>query len=36
MYGLIRSMVKFRLIGMKKDFLVIGSDSGRVVILDYD
>lgn len=21
---------------MKKDFLVIGSDSGRIVILDYD
>jgi splicing factor 3B subunit 3 len=36
MFGLIRSMVKFRLLGMKKDFLVIGSDSGRIVILDYD
>lgn len=36
MFGLVRSMLAFRLIGMSKDFLVIGSDSGRIVILDYD
>ena len=35
-FGLIRSINAFRLIGMKKDFLVVGSDSGRVVILEYD
>jgi len=35
-FGIIRSINPFRLIGMKKDFLVIGSDSGRVVILEYD
>jgi splicing factor 3B subunit 3 len=26
----------FRLLGMQKDFLVVGSDSGRIVILEYD
>jgi splicing factor 3B subunit 3 len=35
-FGIIRAIDSFRLIGMQKDFLVIGSDSGRVVILDYD
>lgn len=35
-FGLIRSINAFRLIGMKKDFLVVGSDSGRIVILEYD
>jgi len=33
---LIRSLLPFRLMGMKRDFLVMGSDSGRIVILDYD
>lgn len=36
MFGLIRSIIKFRVMGMQKDYLVIGSDSGRVVILDYN
>jgi splicing factor 3B subunit 3 len=35
-FGLIRSINAFRLIGMKKDFLVVGSDSGRIVILEFD
>jgi len=35
-FGIIRSIDAFRLIGMKKDFLVVGSDSGRIVILDFD
>ncbi|CDW71789.1 splicing factor 3b subunit 3 [Stylonychia lemnae] len=35
-FGLIRKMIPFRLLGMQKDFLVIGSDSGRIVILEYD
>jgi len=26
----------FRLLGMQKDYLVVGSDSGRIVILEYD
>jgi len=36
MFGLIRSMIAFKLIGMQKHYLVIGSDSGRIVILEFD
>ena len=35
-FGLVRKMLAFRILGMQKDFLVIGSDSGRIVILEYD
>jgi splicing factor 3B subunit 3 len=35
-FGQIRSMVPFRLVGATVDHLVIGSDSGKVVILQYD
>ncbi|KZV60134.1 hypothetical protein PENSPDRAFT_760172 [Peniophora sp. CONT] len=35
-YGSIRSLATFRLTGGKKDYAVLGSDSGRIVILDYD
>ena len=35
-FGLIRSILPFRLMGMQKDFVVIGSDSGRIVILEFD
>jgi splicing factor 3B subunit 3 len=35
-FGIIRSIDAFRLTGMKKDFLVVGSDSGRIVILEFD
>lgn len=34
-FGMIRSMMAFRLTGGSKDYLVIGSDSGRIVILEY-
>ncbi|KAI1285558.1 Splicing factor 3B subunit 3 [Halotydeus destructor] len=34
-FGIIRSMMAFRLTGGSKDYLVIGSDSGRIVILEY-
>ena len=34
-FGVIRSMIAFRLTGGNKDYLIIGSDSGRVVILEY-
>ena len=34
-FGIIRSMMSFRLTGGSKDYLVIGSDSGRIVILEY-
>lgn len=35
-FGLIRKIISFRLLGMQKDFLVIGSDSGKIVILEFD
>ena len=35
-FGLVRSIIAFRLMGMQKDFVVLGSDSGRIVILEYD
>lgn len=35
-FGLIRSILPFRLMGMTKDFIVVGSDSGRIVILEFD
>ncbi|RHN64003.1 putative transcription factor WD40-like family [Medicago truncatula] len=35
-FGTIRSLSQFRLTGAQKDFIVVGSDSGRIVILDYN
>ncbi|KYQ99772.1 CPSF domain-containing protein [Tieghemostelium lacteum] len=35
-FGTIRSMMPFRLTGGNKDYIIIGSDSGRVVILEYN
>jgi len=35
-FGIIRSMMAFRLTGGSKDYLVLGSDSGRVVILEFN
>eukprot|EP01124_Arcella_intermedia_P030027 TRINITY_DN6478_c0_g1_i1.p1 TRINITY_DN6478_c0_g1~~TRINITY_DN6478_c0_g1_i1.p1 ORF type:complete len:1199 (-),score=275.88 TRINITY_DN6478_c0_g1_i1:1875-5471(-) len=35
-FGIIRSIQSFRLTGSSKDLLVIGSDSGRIVILDFN
>ena len=35
-FGLVRSIIAFRLLGMQKDFVVLGSDSGRIVILEFD
>ena len=34
-FGGIRRLCSFRLTGMAKDFVVIGSDSGRIVFLEY-
>lgn len=31
----VRSLVSFRLTGSAKDFIVIGSDAGRIVVLEY-
>eukprot|EP00842_Homolaphlyctis_polyrhiza_P007012 jgi/Hompol1/8/HPOL_001304-RA len=36
LFGLVRSLAAFRLTGASKDYLVIGSDSGRIVILEYN
>ena len=35
-FGLIRSVTTFRLTGGNRDYLVIGSDSGKIVILEYN
>ncbi|KAI4351142.1 hypothetical protein L6164_005525 [Bauhinia variegata] len=35
-FGAIRSLAQFRLIGSQKDYIVVGSDSGRIVILEYN
>ncbi|VDL60497.1 unnamed protein product [Hymenolepis diminuta] len=34
-FGIIRSIMPFRLTGGSKDYIVIGSDSGRIVVLEY-
>lgn len=34
-FGVIRSLMSFRLIGSTKDYIIVGSDSGRIVILEY-
>ncbi|KAL6424084.1 hypothetical protein ACFW04_009760 [Cataglyphis niger] len=34
-FGIIRSLMAFRLTGATKDYIVVGSDSGRIVILEY-
>ncbi|EMR11005.1 hypothetical protein PNEG_00606 [Pneumocystis murina B123] len=34
-YGIIRSLIGFRLAGTNKDHLIVGSDSGRITILEY-
>ena len=35
-FGIVRKLMPFRLLGMSKDYIVVGSDSGRIVILEYD
>ncbi|KAI9278854.1 CPSF A subunit region-domain-containing protein [Phascolomyces articulosus] len=35
-FGLVRSLAPFRLTGASKDYVVVGSDSGRIVILEYN
>ncbi|XP_014289805.1 splicing factor 3B subunit 3 isoform X1 [Halyomorpha halys] len=35
-FGVIRSLMAFRLTGGNKDYAVVGSDSGRIVILEYN
>ena len=35
-FGTVRSLAPFRLTGGTKDYIIVGSDSGRVVVLEYD
>ncbi|MFH4974589.1 hypothetical protein AB6A40_001298 [Gnathostoma spinigerum] len=35
-FGIIRSLLAFRLTGGTKDYIVVGSDAGRIVILEYN
>lgn len=35
-FGVIRALLPFRLTGGTKDYLIVASDSGRVVILEYN
>ena len=35
-FGAIRSLAAFRLTGAQRDYVIVGSDSGRIVILDYN
>lgn len=34
-FGIIRTLVAFRLAGSSKDYIIAGSDSGRITILEY-
>ncbi|KIW54756.1 pre-mRNA-splicing factor rse1 [Exophiala xenobiotica] len=34
-FGIIRTLASFRLAGGSKDYLIVGSDSGRITILEY-
>ncbi|XP_077297281.1 splicing factor 3b subunit 3 isoform X1 [Arctopsyche grandis] len=34
-FGIVRSLMAFRLTGGTKDYIVVGSDAGRIVILEY-
>lgn len=35
-FGCIRSLAAFRLTGAPTDYIIVGSDSGRIVILKFD
>ncbi|RPB25601.1 hypothetical protein L211DRAFT_822364 [Terfezia boudieri ATCC MYA-4762] len=35
-FGIIRSLASFRLAGSSKDYIIVGSDSGRITILEYN
>ncbi|KAG8934150.1 pre-mRNA-splicing factor rse1 [Tulasnella sp. 417] len=35
-FGVIRSLASFRLTGGTKDYVIVASDSGRIVVLEYD
>ncbi|CAH7667624.1 CPSF A subunit region-domain-containing protein [Phakopsora pachyrhizi] len=35
-FGTIRSLTSFRLTGGNKDYIILGSDSGRIVVVEFD
>ncbi|KAL9103814.1 MAG: hypothetical protein Q9163_001168 [Psora crenata] len=35
LFGIIRTLAPFRLAGSNKDYIIIGSDSGRITIIEY-
>ena len=35
-FAVVRSLLAFRLAGSNKDYLVIGSDSGKISVCEYD
>ncbi|KAH9441381.1 hypothetical protein Pst134EB_030047 [Puccinia striiformis f. sp. tritici] len=35
-FGTIRSLTSFRLTGATKDYIILGSDSGRIIVLEFD
>lgn len=35
-FGQVRSLAVFRLTGAKRDYLIVGSDSGRVAVVQFD
>jgi len=35
-FGIVRSLMSFRLTGGNKDYVIVGSDSGRIAILEYN
>jgi splicing factor 3B subunit 3 len=35
-FGVIRSIAPFRLYGSSRDYIIVGSDSGRIVILEFN
>ena len=36
LFGIVRCLVSFRQTGSNKDYIIVGSDSGRIVILEYE
>jgi splicing factor 3B subunit 3 len=34
-FGIVRSLTPFRLVGSNRDYLIVGSDSGRISVLEY-
>lgn len=35
-FGIIRSLAPFRLYGSSRDYIILGSDSGRLIILEFN